>query len=79
MREGIEGTGGLLITGFFDPVFLCFQNYQRHIRTYRGRHILLEIQRNPIVQTVNYVGGCRGRRLRCILDFKTIIYVIFNK
>ena len=25
MRAGIKGAGGLLINGFFDNVFLCFQ------------------------------------------------------
>jgi len=28
------------------------------------------------VQTVNYAGGCRGRRLRCTLDFKTFLFLI---
>ena len=28
------------------------------------------------MQTLNYVGGCRGRRLRCILDFKTFLCLI---
>ena len=28
------------------------------------------------MQTVNYAGGCRGRRLRCILDFKTFLCLI---
>jgi len=27
---------------------------------------------------VNYVGGCRGRRVRCILDFKTFPYLIIT-
>ena len=31
------------------------------------------------MQTVNYVGGCRGRRLRCILDFKTFLCLIIMK
>ncbi len=28
------------------------------------------------MQTVNYAGGCRGRRLRCTLDFKTFLCLI---
>ena len=31
------------------------------------------------MQTVNYAGGCRGRRLRCILDFETILCLIIMK
>jgi hypothetical protein len=31
------------------------------------------------VQTVNYAGGCRGRRLRCILDFETFFFLILMK
>ena len=31
------------------------------------------------MQTVNYAGGCRWHRLRCILDFETFLYLIFMK
>jgi len=31
------------------------------------------------MQTVNYVGGCRWRGLRCILDFKTFLCLILMK
>ena len=31
------------------------------------------------MQTLNYAGGCRGRRLRCILDFKTFLCLIIMK
>jgi len=29
------------------------------------------------VQALNYAGGRRGRRLRRILDFESVIYIIF--
>ena len=31
------------------------------------------------MQTVNYARDCRGRRLRCILDFKTFLCLILMK
>jgi len=41
--------------------------------------ICLEIQRNPIVSTMNHAAIGLRRRLRSILDFETIHIMIFRK
>jgi len=43
MRDGIEGTGGLLIKDFLTLYFYAYKNYQHHNRSCRSRHILFEI------------------------------------
>ena len=41
-------------------------------------HIHLEIQTDTPMQSMNYAGHCRRRRLRCILDFETLFCLIFQ-
>ena len=55
--------------------YLYHRNYH-HIRPLRSGNFCLEIQRNPFVPTMNHVAFGARRRVRCILDFETILYVI---
>ena len=43
------------------------KNYWHNIRNPGGRNISVEIQRNPILSTMNHVAVGSRRRVRCVL------------
>ena len=55
------------------------QNHRHHLWPLGSGNLCLEIQRDPIMSTMNHVAVGIRRRVRCILDFETIYIMIFRK
>ncbi len=53
-----------------------WQGRRYHIRTRRSRFLSSGNLKKPNCVDSEFVGGCRGRRLRCILDFETILCLL---